>query len=61
MPNSFSLSQDALTSKVVAHYDPKLPLMLATDASPYGVATVSSHQYPNGSEQPIAFTAHPKC
>ena len=36
--NSFTEAKDLLTSAtVLAHYDPKLPLCLAMDASAYGI------------------------
>lgn len=48
----------AFTSKqVLVHFNSKLPLVLATDASPYGVEAVSSHQYPDGSEKVIQFAS----
>lgn len=37
----------------LVHYNPELPLVLATDASPYGVGAVLSHVLPDGSERPI--------
>jgi hypothetical protein len=37
------------------HYDPNVALVLATDASPYGLGVVLSHVMPDGSERPIAF------
>jgi hypothetical protein len=53
---AFQRAKDELASStVLAHYDPKLPLVLATDASPYGLGVVLSHVMPNGSERPIAF------
>jgi RNase H-like domain found in reverse transcriptase len=53
---AFQKVKDELSSsKVLAHYDPTLPLVLATDASPYGLGVVLSHVMPNGSERPIAF------
>lgn len=42
---------------VLIHYDPKLPLVLAVDASPYGVGAVLSHTYPDGTEKPIQFAS----
>lgn len=45
------------SDKVLAHFDPTLPLILATDASPYAVGAVLSHIYPNGLERPIQFAS----
>ena len=42
---------------VLAHFDPKLPLCLAGDASAYGIGAVISHKYPNGEERPIAYAS----
>lgn len=45
------------SAPVLAHYNPKLPLIVATDASPYGVAAVLSHRYSDKSERPIAYAS----
>ncbi|KAK9731019.1 RNase H-like domain found in reverse transcriptase [Popillia japonica] len=45
------------TSNVLCHFDPKLPLILATDASQYGVGAVLSHRFPDRSERPIQFAS----
>ena len=42
---------------ILVHYDPTLPLCLAGDASAYGVGAVLSHQFPDGSERPIAYAS----
>lgn len=45
------------SSRVLTHYDPKLPLNMAADDSAYGVGAVLSHVFPDGSERPIAFAS----
>ncbi|XP_062704544.1 uncharacterized protein K02A2.6-like [Aedes albopictus] len=47
------VKKEMQSDRVLAHYDPKLPLVLATDASSYGVGAVLSHLYPDGTERPI--------
>ncbi len=43
------------SSKVLTQFDPQLPILLACDASAYGVGAVISHQMSDGSEKPIAY------
>jgi hypothetical protein len=43
------------SNKVLCHYDPNLPLKLAAEASTYGIGSVLSHVFPDGTERPIAF------
>ena len=42
---------------MLVHYDPKLPLRLACDASAYGLGAVLSHVMPDGGERPIAYAS----
>lgn len=41
----------------LVHFDPKLPLVLQTDASPYGVGAVLSHICEDGQERPIQYAS----
>lgn len=52
-----SAKDQLLSDKVLTHYDPRLPMKLACDASPYGVGAVISHIMPGGQERPIAFAS----
>lgn len=55
---SFETVKNTLnSSNCLTHFDPKLPIILATDASPYGVGAVISHLYPDGTERPIHFAS----
>ena len=47
-----------ISSHVLVHYNPELPLRLAGDASNYGIGAVISHMMPDGSERPVAFASH---
>ena len=55
---TFEKAKEALqASSVLVHYDTDLPLVLAADASSYGVGAVISHVLPSGEEKPIAFAS----
>ena len=55
---AFELTKDALvSSSVLTHYNPALPLKLAGDSSSYGIGAVISHVMEDGTEQPIAFAS----
>ena len=45
-----------LNSKVLIHYDPKLPIVITTDSSSYGMGAVLS-QVVNGDELPVHFAS----
>ena len=55
---AFQEAKSQLTSScLLVHFDPNRPLLLACDASPYGVGAVLSYRMEDGSEKPIAFAS----
>ena len=56
--DAFEASKRLLTStKVLTHFDPAEEIVLACDASSYGVGAVLSHKKQDGKERPIAFAS----
>lgn len=47
----------AASDSVLTHYNSKLPIILATDASPVGISAVISHRFNNNEERPISFAS----
>ena len=55
---AFKKAKEALvSSQVLIHYDPSLPIRLAADASAYGIGAVLSHVLDDGTERPIAYVS----
>ena len=55
---AFQMAKNALqTEAVLVHFDPAKPLILACDASQYGIGAVLSHKMDNGDERPIAYVS----
>ncbi|XP_055844677.1 uncharacterized protein K02A2.6-like isoform X2 [Episyrphus balteatus] len=48
------LKTEIIKATNLVHFNDKLPLLLATDASSYGISAVLSHRFPDETEHPIA-------
>lgn len=49
-----SIKKFIIDATLLVHFDPGKPLILATDASSYGIGAVLLHRFPDGTERPIA-------
>ena len=55
---SFELAKQTLiSSDILMHYNPDLPIRMAGDASACGIGAVIAHVLPNGTERPVAFAS----
>ena len=55
---AFAAAKNMLqSSALLVHYDSGKPLILACDASPYGIGAVLSHEMGDGSERPIGYVS----
>ena len=55
---AFDTSKKLLMSfDLLVHFDPKLDIVLACDASSYGVGAVLAHRMPDGSERPVGYAS----
>ena len=52
---AFTAAKERLSqTSILAHYDARVPLHMASNASAYGLGAILSHLYPDGTERPIA-------
>ena len=55
--DAFEKSEDRSTYVFEADFDPKLPLIVACDASAYGIEAVLADRMSDGSDRPIAYAS----
>ncbi len=51
------IKEELQSPNLLVHYDPGKPLVLACDASPYGVGAVLAHRMENGEERPVSYAS----
>ena len=51
------VKSELISDKILVHYDPNEAIILACDASDYGLSAIISHKYKNGTEKPIAYAS----
>ena len=55
---AFEESKNLLqSSQLLVHFNPELPLILACDASAFGIGAVLAHRMPDGYEKPISYAS----
>ena len=52
-----ALKQELCSNRFLTYFNPKLPLVVACDASPVGLGAVLALKLPNGEEKPIAYAS----
>ena len=52
-----ALKQELSSNRFLTYFNPKLPLVVACDASPVGLAAVLAHKLPIGEERLIAYAS----
>jgi hypothetical protein len=55
--DAFNAFKGLLIKVNLCHYNPNLPLILATDASHYGIGATLMHRFPNGTTRAIAYAS----
>ncbi len=56
--SAFDQSKTSLSaSSFLTHFDSNLPILLACDASAYGIGAVLAHRTPEGGERPIGYVS----
>ncbi|CAB0007910.1 unnamed protein product [Nesidiocoris tenuis] len=60
VPEAFrKIKEEIASDRILTPFNPRLPIVLATDASPVGLSGVLSHIMPNGDERPVTFVSRP--
>lgn len=51
------IKKELTSDSILVHFDPKKPIVVTCDASPYGISAVFAHRVGDGLDHPVCFAS----